>query len=111
MKGIRIPGVSTFRRGFINSQQPVVMGKALGMASSPSVHSNFFGLVLEATDPSKAVDTSPSLAGTSNTVQAEVVYTPRNVKGKLDIQNLDCSINYDAKGASNRQGKGKSQAV
>jgi hypothetical protein len=43
------------------------MGKAPGMASS-SVHSNFFGLVLEAMDPSKAIDTSPSVVGNSNTV-------------------------------------------
>lgn len=31
--------------------------------------------------------------------------TTRKVKGKRDIQNLDCSINYDAKGASNRRGE------
>jgi len=85
------------------------MGKALGTASPPSVHSNCSGLVLDDTDPSKAVDTasSPSVGGTSNTVQAEALCTPRKVKGKREIQNLERSINYDTKGASNRQGKGK----
>jgi hypothetical protein len=66
-EGIHIPVVSTFRRGFLNSQQPVVMGRAPGTASFPSVHSNFSGLDPEAADPSKAVDTSPSVVGTSNT--------------------------------------------
>lgn len=85
------------------------MGKALGTASPLSVHSNCSGLVLEDTDPSKAVDTasSPSVARTSNTVQVEALCTPRRVKGKREIQNLQRSINYDTKGASNRQGKGK----
>jgi hypothetical protein len=54
--GIHKPAVSTFQRGFLNSRQPVVMGKAPSMASSPSVHLNVSGLVLEGTGLGKTVD-------------------------------------------------------
>jgi hypothetical protein len=54
--GIHKPVVSTFQRGFLNSRQPVVMGKAPSMASSPSVHLNVSGLVLEGTGLGKTVD-------------------------------------------------------
>jgi hypothetical protein len=112
-RGIHKLAVSTFRGGFLNSRQPVVMGKAPSTVSSPSVHSHVSRLVPEDTDPSKTVDmaSSPSVVGTSNTMQAEVVCTPRKVKGEWEIQNLECSINYDTKGAPNRRGKGKFQAV
>jgi hypothetical protein len=33
--------------------------------------------------------------------------TPRHVKGRRELHNLECSINYDAKGASSRRGIGK----
>jgi hypothetical protein len=33
------------------------------------------------------------------------VCTPQKVKGKREIQNLECSINYDTKGASNKRGE------
>jgi hypothetical protein len=36
--------------------------------------------------------------------------TPREVKGRREILNLECSINNDAKGASSRRGKGKTHA-
>ncbi len=82
------------------------MGKAPGTAYSPYVHSNVSGLVLEDTDLGKTIDmgSSPSVAGTFNTVQAEAMCTPWELKGKWEIQNLKCSINYDAMGASNRRG-------
>jgi len=33
--------------------------------------------------------------------------TPRKVKGRRELMNFECSIIYDAKGASSRCGKGK----
>jgi hypothetical protein len=59
-RGIHKPVVSTFRRGLLNSQQPVVMGKAPSTASSPSVHSNGSGLVPKGTNPGKTVDMTSS---------------------------------------------------
>jgi hypothetical protein len=46
------------------------MGKALGTTSSPSVHSNVFGLVSEDMGLCKTVDmaSSPYVARTANTV-------------------------------------------
>jgi hypothetical protein len=35
--------------------------------------------------------------------------TPRKFKGRRELLNLECSINYDAKGAS-RSGKGKAHS-
>jgi hypothetical protein len=35
---------------------------------------------------------------------------PWKVKGRRELLNLECSINYDAKGASSRCGKGKAYA-
>ena len=37
--------------------------------------------------------------------------TPQKVKGTRDLLNLECSINYDAKGASSRRGKGSGGAT
>jgi hypothetical protein len=34
--------------------------------------------------------------------------TPRTIKGRRELLNLECSINYDAKVASTRRGRGKS---
>jgi hypothetical protein len=36
--------------------------------------------------------------------------TTQKVKGRRELLNLECSINYDAKGASSRCGKGKAHA-
>jgi hypothetical protein len=36
-----------------------------------------------------------------------IEHTPRKVKGRREVLNLECSISYDAKGASSRWGKGK----
>jgi hypothetical protein len=33
--------------------------------------------------------------------------TPQKVKGRRELRNLECSINYDVKGASSRWGNGK----
>jgi hypothetical protein len=38
------------------------------------------------------------------------VILPRKVKGRRELLNLECSINYDSKGASSRRGKGKAHA-
>jgi hypothetical protein len=35
---------------------------------------------------------------------------PRKGKGRRELLNLECSINYDSKGASSRRGKGKAHA-
>jgi hypothetical protein len=36
--------------------------------------------------------------------------TPQKVKGKRELMNLECSINYDVKGASSTHGKAKAHA-
>jgi hypothetical protein len=36
---------------------------------------------------------------------------PLKVKGRRELLNLECSINYDAKGASSRRGEGKARLI
>jgi hypothetical protein len=43
-------------------------------------------------------------------IQDLIEDTPRKLKGTRELLNLECSFNYDAKGASSRRGKGKVHA-
>jgi len=60
--------------------------------------------------PRPVLRAGTSIPGQDHKLFVEAVATPRKVKHRRELLNLDCSINYDAKGASSRRGKGKLHA-
>jgi hypothetical protein len=52
-------------------------------------------------------DSMVSMGEPSERLDVTLEATPRKVKGRRELLNLECSINYDAKGASTRRGKAK----
>jgi len=100
-------------RAGTSNQQPTALSPSKvdsGMAPSPPTPSTSSGLNMEGL-PRPVLRARTSIPGQDHRLFVEAVVTPRKVKGRRELLNLDSSINYDAKGAFSRQGKGKLHAV